>query len=340
MTLAKNQRELDKILNDPKASDGRRVRLAPGQRFSLSHGAGSEIELGEGTSLYVEEGAGPVSVVSEKGHYVSCKSSLASLKLGGDTIADVDDADAVRLRGQARAIVEKAHTVVTSDMATVSAEYVERIDVDGQSSVAVRGESFVAARDGALVQVQDAAWACVQAYGNARVNLSRGSVCYAYDSSVVAADGGKVIASDGSTVLVRDPSSTVDAMGRAVVYEPVKADVHLSGWARSTEPFRGPDGDLDSWVRWTGAQVDGDDVLLYAPAGGVPLSDDGPVLTWSVVMYATLADAARESEPGNLFVLLRVARKNVTSVWADGIFASEAEVESVVDLRGEEIQRD
>ena len=142
------------------------------------------------------------------------------------------------------------------------------------------------------------------------------------------------------TVIVRDPSSVVEASGRSVVYEEVNADVRLSGQARSTEPFQGTRGNVDKWVRWAGVQTDGDDLLLFAPANEVPSLGDGAVPVGNVLLRATLADAVREAEPDDLVIELRVDRDTVTGVWSDGVFAPEAEVVSVVNLRGVEIQHD
>lgn len=51
-------------------------------------------------------------------------------------------------------------------------------------------------------------------------------------------------------------------------------------------------------------------------------------------------DAIREAEPRDLVVELRVDQNAVVGVWGDGVFATEAEGVSVVNLRGTEIQRD
>lgn len=288
-----------------------------------------------GSTLLVKPEAGKVYVQATRADKVVCDNPEASLRLYDVAFIAIKRVKTVFFTGVCpNATVGEAKSVKVSDMSTVSVDKATTVSSCGRSDVILFGPvgtTFV--QDRGIVRAEAQASGVIRAKGVAHVTLSEDSdmTVYAYDGSTVNARNGRVLATDGSVVSVAG-DVRVQASGCSTIVADVEdADIAATGRAMVVPRIWGR-SDLDKWIAFTGAQDDGDSLVLYTRLKEKE-TEPGDVRPYYQAHKASVADAASFllSDTDKLFKV-RVSKDDITEVWWDRLYATKFTVVSEVNL--------
>lgn len=225
---------------------------------------------------------------------------------------------ALRLYNVADADIKRVESAVSVTRAnTVSARDGSDININGPVGT-------VFTKDRVVVRAGEQARGVIRAKGASCVSLGHGSdtAVYAYDSSTVNAFSGRVLATDGSVVSAAG-EVRVQASGCAtVVGDSEKANVVTTGRAVLV-PRLWDKSDLDAWVKFTGARVDGDDLVLYTWVDDKFRLEENPICLFYKAHRASIADAAAFLSASDRLFEVRVSKSDVVELQYDRLYASK-----------------
>lgn len=323
--IVTSQAEFDAAVADPQGVAvvqfvGDRVDLVVEKNFPFVLGY-----IGK-SKLLIKPEAGRIAIKAEEAVKVVCDNPEASLRAYNVSFADIKRVDSVSFLSEyTGADVADAGSVSVSGMSAVSVTKANTVSACDRSEVNVNGPvGTVFAKDRAVVRAGEQARGVVRAIGVSRVALGDGSdmVAYAYDSSTIDACSGRVLATDGSVVsAVGDVQ--IQASGCAtVVLDDEEANVVTTGRAVCI-PRLWDERDLDKWVAFTGARVDGDDLVLYTGVDDTFRLEENPVCPFYTMHKASIADAAMFLSASDKLFEVRVNKSDVTELRYDRLYAAK-----------------
>ena len=323
--IVANQIEFDAAVEDPQGvvvvqfvGDGIDLVVEKNFPFVLDY-------IGK-SNLLIKPEAGRIAVQVEDAMRVVCDNPEASLRVYDVAFADIESTKSVSFLGTyTDAYVAKAEIVSVSGMSTVSVTKADTVSACDRSEVYTNGPvGMILVQDRAVVKATAAATGVIRARGTAHAILSEGCgiTLYAYDGSTVNARGGHVLATDGSVVsAVGDVQ--IQASGCAtVVLDDEEANVVTTGRA-VVVPRLWDKRDLDEWIKFTGARVDGDDLVLYTWLDDKFRLKENPVCPFYKWHKASIADAATFLSKSDRLFEVRVSKNKVKELWWDRLYASE-----------------
>lgn len=317
--IVSSQIEFDATVADPQGVAvvqfvGDSVDLVVEKNFSFT------LDYIGKSKLLIKPEAGRIDIQVEKAVKVVCDNPEASLRVYNVTDADIDRAESVAFHGvYTAACVVEAESISVSGSSVVSVTKAKTVSACDGSDIQINGPvGTVFTKDRVVVRAGEQARGVIRAKGSSRVTMGDGSdvTAYAYDASTVNAYSGRVLATDGSVVSVAGDVQ-VQATGCAtVVLDNEEANVVTTGRAVLI-PRLWDKRDLDKWVEFTGARVDGDDLVLYT------WLDENPICPFYKAHKASIAEAsAFLSASGRLFEV-RVNKSDVTELWFDKLYATK-----------------
>nr|DAT33722.1 MAG TPA: hypothetical protein [Caudoviricetes sp.] len=321
-----SQAEFDAVVVDPQGVAsvrfvGTPLNLVVEENFPFA------LEYAGGSTLLIRPEAGKVFVQVTRAVKVVCDNPEASLRLYNVDYSDIKRAKTVSFDGVCPgSSVDEAESVKVSGMSTVTVTKAATVSACDQSDVILFGSvgtTFVT--DRVVVRAEAQARGVIRSKGVARVTLSEGSdmVAYAYDSSAVNARSGQVLATDGSVVFVAGDVSVQASGCSTVVADDEKADIAVIGRAMVVPRFWDK-SDLDKWVAFTGAQDDGDSLVLYTWLNEQEPEDYGIARPCHQAHKASIADAATLllGETDKLFKV-RINKSDITELWWGRLYATK-----------------
>jgi hypothetical protein len=278
------------------------------------------------SKLVIKPEAGPIAVQVEDATGVVCDNPEAFLRVYDVAFVNIESAKSVSFLGTyTEAYVAKAESVSVFGMSTVSVTKADMVSACDRSEVYINGPAGrTLVQDKAVVKATAAATGVIQARGTAHVALSEGCdiTLYAYDGSTVNARGGRVLATDGSVVAAVG-DVRIQASGCAtVVLDDGEANVVTTGRA-VVVPRLWDESDLEEWIKFTGARVDGDDLVLYTWIDDKFRLEENPVCPFYKWHKASIADAATFLSKSDRLFEVRVDKSDVKELLYDRLYASK-----------------
>lgn len=278
------------------------------------------------STLVIKPEAGQIVVQVEDATRVVCDNTEASLRLYDVYFADIKSVKSVSFLGiYTEAYVAQAESVSVSGASNVSVTKADTVSACDRSDLYINGPvERTLVQDRTVVKATAAATGVIRARGTAHASLSEGCdiALYAYDKATVNARGGNVLATDGSVVsAVGDVQ--IQASGCAtVVMDDEEANVVTTGRA-VVVPRLWDKRDLEEWIKFTGARVDGDDLVLYTWIDDKFRLEENPVCPFYKWHKASVADAATFLSKSDRLFKVRVSKSDVKELWYDRLYASK-----------------
>lgn len=329
-----SQAEFDAVVADPQGVASVRFAGTPINLF-VEENFPFFLDYAGDSTLIIKPEAGKIAVQATRAAKVVCDNPEAYIRLYDVAVSEIKRAKKVSFNGACPGSnVDEAETVQISGMSTVSVIKATTVSACDRSDVILFGPvgtTFV--QDRGIVRAEAQANGVIRAKGVAHVTLSEDSdmTVYAYDGSTVNARSGRVLATDGSVVSAAD-DVRVQASGCSTVVSDVEdADIAVTGRAMVVPRLWGK-SDLDKWIAFTGAQDDGDSLVLYTwLKEREPEPED--VRPYYQAHKASVADAASFmlSDTDKLFKV-RVSKDDITEVWWDRLYATKFTPLREIDL--------